>query len=104
MDWSPGTSQQGLKINPCPGLAPGKHCHCRQAAVCCQAPEGRGYGGSRGPLWTRAVCHHFPRGSGGGTPGLERAVAHVSSLVMALVFLLQSLAGVYLARGGDLHQ
>lgn len=62
--WSPGPSQQGLKRNPCPGLAPGKHCHCRQAAVCCQAPEGRGYAGSRGPSWTRAVCHHFPRGQG----------------------------------------
>lgn len=66
MHWSPGPSQQGLKINPCPGLAPGKHCHCRQAAVCCQAPEGHGYAGSRGPPWTRAVCHHFPRGSWGG--------------------------------------
>ena len=104
MHWSPGTSRQGLRINPCPGLAPGKHCHCRQAAVCCQEPEGRGYAGSRGPRWTRAVCHHFPWGSAGGALGLERGVARVSSLVVALVFLLQGPAGVCLAGGRDLHQ
>ena len=61
----------------------------------------------RGLPWStvdKGCVPPFPSGVRGGTLGLEGAVAHVSSLVMALVFLLQSLAGVYLARGGDLHQ